>query len=30
MKYEQEFLDIINPIITNEEFLKRKKYRSIV
>ena len=26
MKYEQEFLDIINPIITNEEFLKRKKY----
>ena len=28
MKYEQEFLDIINPIITNEEFLKRFSLKS--
>ena len=26
MKYEQEFLDYINPIITNDEFIKRKDY----
>ena len=24
--YFQEFLDIVNPIINNEEFLKRKNY----
>ncbi len=26
MKYDKEFLSIINPIIINDEFLKRKKF----